>query len=79
MSNPTNGATFETVMRLCDEVAQADTSMSERDFDRLADAKFDAIEAVLDHGTENDKFRVLALLAAEGHDVEQRARRLLSL
>ncbi len=72
MSNPGN-ATFATVLRLHDEVEHA---RSKEEYERKADEVSAAIEAVLDNGTEDDKFRVLAFLAAE-HCDQDRARLLL--
>ena len=63
-------ATFETVMRLSEEVEQAE---SDEKYKRKADEKWAAIGAVLEQGAEDDKFRVLALLVMEHHGVRDRA------
>ena len=47
-------ATFETVMRLSEEVEQAE---SDEKYKRKADEKWAAIGAVLEQGAEDDKFR----------------------
>jgi hypothetical protein len=78
MTDHHDNPTFADVLRLRDAVARAPLDMPDDVFDRLADAKADAIEQLFDHGSADDKLRVIALLAAEGHCVQAQAARVLA-
>jgi hypothetical protein len=67
--------TFADVLRLRDAVERSTT---DAECDRLSDAKADAIDAVIDHGSTFDRPCVLALLAAEYHDVQHIAADLMA-
>lgn len=67
MTKETN-TTFKDVLRLREAVQRA---TNDAEHDRLSDAKSAAIDSVIDHGTTFDQLCVLALLAAEGHDVRR--------